>query len=224
MTDAYDDYDLRVDLLTRKQERVKMTEQRVSKQLAKVVSAPKKEGQRVVFTYDRLDEPKKGMTAGILADGMPEVLKESLKRIQIGDEVVIVKTEGAPDKNGKQWWNLSAIEDKATFVAKEKKPFVGRSFGNQKSTYDDTGVKVGASRNQAIAFLAATQGTKFTLDDVDAVAMEIIDRQAKQEEEVRSSKLTLPKDVATKLKEDVKNAGPIEDDWATDDVDLSVFD
>ncbi len=71
-------------------------------------------------------------------------------------------------------------------------PSTGGTFINKPTSvastakgYDDTGVKVGASRNQAIAFLAATKGAKFTLDDVDTTALEIVKRQASQEEIVR---------------------------------------
>lgn len=52
--------------------------------------------------------------------------------------------------------------------------------------YDTTGVKVGAARNQAIAFLAATKGTKFSLQDVTATAYQIVKDQQEQEDNVRS--------------------------------------
>lgn len=63
-----------------------------------------------------------------------------------------------------------------------------KTYTPNKPRNDDNmvGIKVGAARNQAIAFLAATKGSKFTLDDVDSVAFEIVERQAKQEEVVKN--------------------------------------
>ncbi len=162
---------------------------RESRQLATLETKPTKVGDKIEFTYTRKDgdSPKSGQKAGQLMSLMSDALKTQLKTLDVGSEVVVVKTESEANAKGVSYWNLSAIEDAATFVAKPKSTWAGgNKSGYQKKEYDDTGVKVGAARNQAIAFLSATMGNKYTLDDVDTIAYEIVERQAAMESNIRN--------------------------------------
>ncbi len=138
----------------------------------------------IIVHYKRLDgnNPGEETKGGAFVASLSESSKDLIKA---GGTFVVVKT-----KAGK-FWNLTEVVDVSTYVEKPKSTYTGtKSYSS--STYDTTGVKVGAARNQAIAFLAATKGTKFTLDDVDAIAYEIVTRQAKQEDTVRAG-VTIPK-------------------------------
>ncbi len=97
------------------------------------------------------------------------------------------------------YWNLITISSAQQSGATQATNIAQNTTVAKTKTYDDTGVKVGASRNQALAFLAATQGKNFTLDDVDTVAYEIVKRQAAQEENVRNGTTPQKK---TELRED----------------------
>ncbi len=123
---------------------------------------------------------------GNFTTALSEPVRALLLSSKAGDQVELeTKKEGG-------FWNLASVTKAKEILPTLVNPNV-RLGGNPnivvatvtKPTYDQTGVKVGASRNQAIAFLAATKGTKFTLDDVDKVAYEIVDRQARQEDNVR---------------------------------------
>ncbi len=114
---------------------------------------------------------------GNFVTALSEPVRALLLSSQPGDQVELeTKKEGG-------FWNLASVSKAKEIMAVPANVPAGATL--TKPTYDQTGVKVGASRNQAIAFLAATKGTKFTLDDVDKVAYEIVDRQAKQEDNVR---------------------------------------
>lgn len=137
------------------------------------------------INYKRLDgdEPGKAMAAKYIKGNIPEESRQLLSKLKAGDKFVVVK-----QLDGK-WWNLKEFRDGSTWVDKPvKKPWTGGGGGKsfEKKDYDQTGVKVGAARNQAIAFLAATKGNNFTLDDVDSTAYDIVKRQQAQEDNVRS--------------------------------------
>lgn len=125
-----------------------------------------------------------------------------LKALKKGDEFVVVKEEVPNAKDpSKPYWNLKEFRAATTFVAKPAYNPGGYGGGGAKKEYDTTGIKVGAARNQAIAFLAATKGTNFNLDDVDKVAYEIIKRQQIQEDNIRNNKV----DTTTKLRNEENN-------------------
>lgn len=128
---------------------------------------------KIDVTYKHLSGKFKGQewTKGALVPNLDDESKTILKESNKGD-VIAVEIE----KQG-NFYNLTKVRS-------------AQSAQKQKSTYtekDNVGIKVGAARNQAIAFLAATKGTKFTLDDVDAIAYEIVERQANQENTIRSN-------------------------------------
>lgn len=149
----------------------------------------------VNVTYTRLDGDYAGkeLTVRYLVGTLDEASGEVLKSLKAGTKFVVVKEE-IPNKKdpAKPYWNLKEFRKADTFV---EKPAYTSGKGNYgaKKEYDTTGVKVGAARNQAIAFLAATKGTNFTLDDVDKIAYEIIKRQQKQEDAVRGGEETTEK-------------------------------
>lgn len=127
---------------------------------------------RLVLHYELLDGPKKGEVwkIGALAIKLPEDSRKTLLAAKPGDVVnVSLEKEG-------NYWNMTAVE-KAVVQQ-------NNAIAAPKQTFDNVGIKVGAARNQAIAYLAA-QGKKFTLDDVDDVAYEIIARQQAQENNIR---------------------------------------
>lgn len=139
---------------------------------------------RIVLHYEVLDGPKKGEVwkIGALGVKLDDPTRNNLKAASPGDIVDITM-----EKDG-NYWNLTKVEDvgntaSAPSTGGYTKP---ATTSYSKPAYDDTGVKVGAARNQAIAYLSATKGTKFTLDDVDATAYEIVERQGAQEATVRA--------------------------------------
>jgi hypothetical protein len=169
-----------------------------SKQKAEYVShtlSKRGKSDYIELTYKRLDGPNPGAESktGNFVTALDEASRELIKA---KGEFVVVKT-----KDGK-FWPLTGVLSMDKYVAKPVSTFQkGTYSGGSKSSsgsYDTTGVKVGAARNQAIAFLSATKGPKFTLDDVDIVAYDIVTRQAKQEENVRagiSSPQTKPEEI-----------------------------
>jgi len=163
---------------------------KTSTQLAEFVSADsnvtvgKNNTPGVKVDYKRLDgdEPGKAQSVTYIKGKIPEESRQLLSKLKTGDKFVVVKVK----KENEVYFNLSEFKDASTWVAPPpKKPWTGGGKSYEKKEYDQTGVKVGAARNQAIAFLAATKGTKFTLDDVDSVAYEIVKRQQTQEDAVR---------------------------------------
>lgn len=140
----------------------------------------------VTLHYDREDGDKKGANTGKYLKGtLGENSINILKNIKKGDKFVVVK-EAKTTKDGKQFWNVVELRSADTFVPKEKKEWKGKN-NYEKKEYDQTGVKVGAARNQAIAYLSAIQGDNFDLDDVDRIAYEIVRRQAIMEDNVRKN-------------------------------------
>lgn len=184
-----------------------------SKQLAKLETKPKKNGDKIEFTYTRIDgdTPKSGVKASMFLKGLDTGLSDKLKSLEVGDEVVVVKT-----KKG-EYWNMTSLEEASTFVAKPTytaRPEYKKSNNPPKVPFDNVGVKIGAARNQSIAFLAATKGTNFTLDDVDAVAMEIVGRQQKQEDAVRNGTTTETKTKSVDTKAPVSIDDVDDFDWS----------
>ena len=158
-------------------------------------SVETKGGPGVKVTYLRLDgatqqEQKIQYLVG-KAKG-----SELISSAKPGDEFLVVK-----ELKG-QYWNLKEFKPTsewtkptpwhAAHTTTTTKGGVSPTTNTSSQTrnFDDTGVKVGAARNQAIAFLAATKGKSFTLDDVDRIAYEIVGRQATQETNVRNK--TIP--------------------------------
>ena len=85
-------------------------------------------------------------------------------------------------KNDKGFYNVTQVRPKGAQTAS------AGAVVSSNTTSSTVGIKVGAARNQAIAFLSATKGKSFTLDDVDQIAYEIVSRQAAQEKIVASGK------------------------------------
>ncbi len=139
---------------------------------------------RLVLHYEVLDGPKKGEVwkIGALAVKLDDASRAKLKSVQPGD-VIDVDIE----KDG-NYWNLTKVDDAGSSTStSNNSSSTGTSY--KKATGNDdhlVGIKVGAARNQAIAYLSATKGKAFTLDDVDATAYEIVERQAAQEATVRA--------------------------------------
>lgn len=84
-------------------------------------------------------------------------------------------------KNDKGFYNVTQVRPAGTVSAKSAP---SRTESRPSAQSNTVGIKVGAARNQAIAFLSATKGKSFSLDDVDAIAYEIVERQAAQEKNV----------------------------------------
>ncbi len=137
---------------------------------------------RVILHYEVLDGPKKGEVwkIGALGVKLEESTRNKLKTLKGGEVVDITM---AKDGN---YWNLTKVEEAGSAPAQSNSGGNSKGGSTSAARYDDTGVKVGAARNQAIAHLSATKGKEFTLDDVDATAYEIIERQAAQEATVRA--------------------------------------
>lgn len=144
------------------------------------VGAKKIPGVEILYKRLDLEEPKE-QNVRYLIGSLAESSQKVIKSLKQGSRFVVVKKMVQNTKNPSQpYWNLEEFRDVSTWV---EKPKYKKEQGGQ---WDQTGIKVGAARNQAIAFLSATKGKSFTLDDVDEVAYEIVARQAKQEEVVRS--------------------------------------
>jgi hypothetical protein len=139
---------------------------------------------RIVLHYEVMDGPKKGEVwkIGALGVKLDNDTRAKLKAAQPGDIIDITM-----EKDG-NYWNLTKVEDAGASTPAQASNGGGyhKPATSAGKTYDDTGVKVGAARNQAIAYLAATRGKAFTLDDVDATAYEIVERQSAQEATVRA--------------------------------------
>jgi len=163
------------------------------------IGAKKTPGIAIHYKWLNSDDPEKKRTINYFKGGLnPETNPNAGDSLEVlsklkknnGDRFVVVKEEKPNPQNPSQpYWNLREFKDVSTWEDKPVSTFKkwGTSGGVGK-TYDDTGVKVGAARNQAIAFLAATKGTSFTLDDVDKTAELIITRQAAQETKLRAAK------------------------------------
>lgn len=145
----------------------------------------------IKVTYIRQDGEQKGKEQSIkyFVGKLDDVSKEILKTASASAGLFNVVKEKKP---GDEYYNFVKFQAADTFVEKPASTWTGNKGGSwgksEKKEYDTTGVKVGAARNQAIAFLAATKGSKFTLDDVDSTAYEIVKRQQAQEDAVRSGK------------------------------------
>lgn len=141
----------------------------------------------ILLTYTRLtgDDAGKEKKSGNFLSALVSSI-EVLKVLKPGDECNITK-----EKKG-DYWNITSIDMGDAPVVKDRGEYKAKSTNNS-GTFDNVGVKVGAARNQAIAFLAATRGKDFTLDDVDAIAFEVVTRQQKQEDAVRNGTTTTTK-------------------------------
>ena len=146
-------------------------------------------GKEIKYTgLDGNNKGKAGLKAVYLIGTIDEASRKFLATLKPGGKFVVVKTK----KPGEEYYNVSGFESAEGYTPKEA--WTGNKAGGgggkynpaAKKEYDTTGVKVGAARNQAIAFLSATKGAKFTLDDVDVTAYEIVKRQQVQEDVVRS--------------------------------------
>jgi hypothetical protein len=169
-----------------------MTDTKISWQLAKFNKWEQtvrgaKATPAITVTYTRIDgDVPKEQTVTYLKGSLNDGSKEIISKLAKGDVFVVVKeTKANPQNPSSPFWNLKEFLSENKWEERPVKTY--NKFGGNK-TYDDTGVKVGAARNQAIAFLAATKGTNFTLDDVDLIAYQIIDRQAAQEATIRAKK------------------------------------
>jgi hypothetical protein len=166
--------------------------------------------------YRRLDgEDQKDMSVRYIVGKLDKGSQDVLRGLKAGDHFVVVK------KKEGEYWNLDSFKPVTEWKEKPKKQWNGNQ--GQQKTYDDTGVKVGAARNQAIAALSSGKFVwdkisgeehghvpieSFSLDDIDAVAYEIVKRQAAMEENVRNG--TYTKD--SNLVDDLAMEGLDEDD------------
>lgn len=145
---------------------------------------------------------------------MSEACKEFLRPLNGSDVNLKVKVD--INKDGK-FWSLADIRE-ATNDDVQQAQAKRSQYNNNKpqSNYDNTGIKVGAARNQAIAFLAATK-KGFSLDDVDQVAYEILTRQAKMEKNHREG-VNPFEDQAEAANEVHNNGDAIDDEQFSDDI------
>ena len=147
----------------------------------KVVEVVSGQKGRIDLVHTELDGStfKQGQNnkVGTLASKLDADSTATLRAAKAGDTLSIEIT-----KEG-NFWNLTKA------AAGNSRAPTGQSNAPQqkKEPFDTVGVKVGAARNQAIAYLSATKGTKFTLEDVDVVAYEIVVRQQAQEDAIRSN-------------------------------------
>lgn len=135
----------------------------------------------------------KEMSVRYLVGTLDESSGAILKTLKEGMDFVIVKEETPNPKDPtRPYWNLKEFKSADGFVPKTAYvPHAGYGgAGGAKSEFNTIGIKVGAARNQSIAFLSATKGANFTLDDIDAVAYDIIKRQQVQEDNVKNN--TIP--------------------------------
>jgi hypothetical protein len=142
-----------------------------------------------VLHYKRLDDDSNKESKVTFLVGKVPGASEVLGAAKVGDHFVLEKEE-----NDKGFWNASAFKPVTEWKPKPKKEY-SQSGGYSKGEWkpkDETGVKVGAARKQAMTFLAATKGKSFTLDDVDTLAYEMLKRQAAQEAVVRNGESMPP--------------------------------
>jgi hypothetical protein len=151
----------------------------------KVESLKSGKVDRVVLHYEVLDGPKKGEVWKIGA--LKVKLDEASRNLLTGSEGDLRDITIEKDGN---YWNLTKVEATGSMSTQSSGEYNKSTTNSTKTAsskpFDDVGIKVGAARNQAIAYLSATKGTKFTLDDVDATAYEIVERQSAQEATVRA--------------------------------------
>lgn len=150
----------------------------------KVESVKAGKTDRIVLHYEVLDGPKKGEVwkIGALKVKLDESSRNSLKGAEGDLRDITIEKDG-------NYWNLMKVESVGSAPAQAPRSSGGSSNTTYKAAskpFDDVGIKVGAARNQAIAYLSATKGKSFTLDDVDATAYEIVERQSAQEATVRA--------------------------------------
>lgn len=133
--------------------------------------------------YKRLDGMQAGkeMSVRYLAGKLDADSTDVLKALKTGDKFTVVK------KKEGEYWNLDSFKAEDAHASRPRSaPPQSSGGGYTKTEKDQTGVKVGAARNQAIAYLAATRGVQFGLDDIDDIAYEIVKRQQVQEDHVRA--------------------------------------
>lgn len=151
--------------------------------VSKVESVKAGKTDRIVLHYEVLDGPKKGEVwkIGALKVKLDESSRNSLKGAEGDLRDITIEKDG-------NYWNLMKVEGAGSAPTQTQSTTTNLKHNAEtiRKAFDDTGIKVGAARNQAIAYLSATKGKAFTLDDVDATAYEIVERQAAQEETVRS--------------------------------------
>lgn len=157
--------------------------------------------------YTRLDGDYAGKETNVtyFTGTLDEASTNVLKSLKEGDKFVINKISAPNAKDPtRPFWNLESFSPADTFV--EKPAYVPRAGGftaASKKEYDQTGVKVGAARNQAIALLTGIdflpKGTTIknaiqtVLDIVDQWAYEIVKRQSAMEDNIRAGIDITPK-------------------------------
>lgn len=152
---------------------------------------------KTTITYVRTDGQGDGkeMTASKFTSNFSEEEKTLLKSINGGGEAVIVKVfekkDGAP--NG--FWNLKALKPISEYVAPVKKEYaLNNKWGNKtnatssKSSYDQTGAKVGGVLHDAVAMAVANNGTNVKTYHVASIARELLSLSLQLENEVRNGK------------------------------------
>jgi len=141
--------------------------------------------------YTRLDgEKPQELSVRYLVGKLDEASRAILGTLKKGDKFVVVKEEAPNAKDpAHPFWNLKEFRAADTFVAKPKSTWTGNKSNSEKTPFDNIGVKIGAARNQAIAILGTALDNGLTLqgylDKLDALAYDIVKRQAVMEENVR---------------------------------------
>jgi len=133
---------------------------------------------RIVHYTDNGEARKAQYFKGKLDEASVNVLKA----LKVGDKFTVTKVKAG------QYWNLESFGDAANYTPKPaynggggfRKPF-------EKKEFDNTGIKVGAARNQALQAMLV-QADKYKsmtqeklLDALDDIAIEIYRRQAAME-------------------------------------------
>lgn len=170
-----------------------MSELKLSKSLAEFVSkANVRLGEKgtpgVTLKYIKLEEgkPDKEMSANYIIGQFDTASSEILKSLNKGDKFVVVRALKVTPRG--EFWNLHALEDASTFVAKP-----AYTPGKSNSSYsggDNWGLKVGAARKQAVVVLGAlgvnTKNINTYLEQLDTLTYELVKRQQIIEDNCRA--------------------------------------
>lgn len=172
-----------------------MSELKLSKSLAEFVSkANVRLGEKgtpgVTLKYIKIEEgkPDKEMSANYIIGQFDTASSEILKGLNKGDKFVVVRALKVTPRG--EFWNLHALEDASTYVAKSA---YTSNKSNSYSGGDNWGIKVGAARNQACVILGSVGNASIGLylDNLDNLTYELVKRQQQIEDNCRAG--TIPK-------------------------------
>jgi hypothetical protein len=141
-------------------------------------------------------------------DALDETSKKFLR--PLNGQSVDLKVNADVNKDGK-FWSLNSISEATQEQLQQAAEKKAQYNNNKGGSYDNTGVKVGAARNQAIAYLAAVKD-KFNLNDVDEAAYEILERQAAMEKNYKDGINPFEEETKNQQEQDTQDALENDDD------------